>query len=262
MKIAIIGCGNMGGAIARGLAADNSFAANNKLAVSNRSNGKLEKLKAEFPSVEISTDNKTVAADADIVIFAVKPWLLDAVVTEMKPALNSRQLMVSVVAGVPFEHLAEILTTDSVPVMFRVIPNTAIALGESMTVVAAENADDSQIATVTGIFDRLGKTLLLEERLMGAATSLGSCGTAFALRYIRAAMEAGIELGLYPEQAKTIVAQTVKGAAELLLANGTHPEAEIDKVTTPGGITIKGLNRMEACGFTNAVIEAHKASVK
>ena len=131
-----------------------------------------------------------------------------------------------------------------------------------MTVVAAENADDSQIATVTGIFDRLGKTLLLEERLMGAATSLGSCGTAFALRYIRAAMEAGIELGLYPEQAKTIVAQTVKGAAELLLANGTPPEAEIDKETTPGGITIKGLNRMEACGFTNAVIEAHKVSVK
>ena len=262
MKIAIIGCGNMGGAIARGLAANNDFASHNKLAVSNRSYGKLEKLKTEYPAIEVSTDNKEVAKDADIVIFAVKPWLLDAVVNEMRQALNGQQIIVSVVAGVPFEHLGEILSTDSVHALFRVIPNTAIALGESMTVIAAENATESQIAVVSGLFNHLGKTLLLEERLMGAATSLGSCGTAFALRYIRAAMEAGIELGLYPEQAKTIVAQTVKGAAELLLANGTHPETEIDKVTTPGGITIKGLNRMEACGFTNAVIEAHKASVK
>lgn len=97
---------------------------------------------------------------------------------------------------------------------------------------------------------------------MDAAMALGSCGTAYALRYVRAAMEAGVELGLYPSQAKLIVAQTVKGAAQLLMTNDSHPEEEIDKVTTPGGFTIKGLNRMEACGFTNAVVEGLKASVK
>ena len=97
---------------------------------------------------------------------------------------------------------------------------------------------------------------------MGAATALCSCGTAYALRYIRAAVEGGVELGLYPDQAKAIVAQTVKGAADMLMTSGEHPEAEIDKVTTPGGITIKGLNRMEACGFSTAVIEGLKASVK
>ena len=115
---------------------------------------------------------------------------------------------------------------------------------------------------VTDIFNRLGETLVVEERLLDAAMALGSCGTAYALRYVRAAMEAGVELGLYPDQAKKIVAQTVRGAAGLLLARGTHPEEEIDKVTTPGGFTIKGLNRMEACGFSNAVIEGLKASIK
>ena len=150
---------------------------------------------------------------------------------------------------------------DGVPALFRVVPNTAIAIGESMTVVSGCGVSEQQTGEVCSLFDRLGETLLVEERLLDAAMALGSCGTAYALRYVRAAMEAGIELGLYPEQAEKIVAQTVKGAAEILLRGGAHPEAEIDKVTTPGGYTIKGLNRMEECGFSNAVIEGHKASV-
>ena len=173
--------------------------------------------------------------------------------------LTAGQIIVSVVAGVPFSHLRELFGTAT---LFRVIPNTAIAIGESMTVIADDGAVSGQLAVVTDIFNRLGETLVVEERLLDAAMALGSCGTAYALRYVRAAMEAGVELGLYPGQAKKIVAQTVKGAASLLLARGTHPEEEIDKVTTPGGFTIKGLNRMEACGFSNAVIEGLKASIK
>lgn len=263
MKIAIIGCGNMGGAMARGLAADAEFAASNALAVSNRSRGKLDALKAEFPAVEVSTDNREEAAGADVVIYAVKPWLIDEVVGDMRPVLNAGQLMVSVVAGVPFSHLRELFAfPEGTAPLFRVIPNTAISIGESMTAIAADGASAEQQAVVSGIFDRLGASVVVEERLMAAATSLCSCGTAYAMRYMRAAMEAGVELGLYPDQAKRIVAQTVKGAADLLMASGGHPEAEIDKVTTPGGITIRGLNRMEACGFTNAVIEGHKASAR
>ena len=127
-----------------------------------------------------------------------------------------------------------------------------------MTAVAHNNASVEQQTAIIAIFDRLGKAVMVEERLMGAATALGSCGTAYALRYIRA----GVELGLYPSPAQSIVAQTVKGAACLLIEGGNHPEQEIDKVTTPGGITIKGLNRMEALGFSSAVIEGIKASAK
>lgn len=260
MKIAIIGCGNMGGAIARGLAADAVFSQKHKIAVGNRTQPKLDTVKAEYPQVETFTDNRQAADGADIVVLAVKPWLVDSVAEGLKPALTGCHAIVSVAAGVPFSHLRE-LFGSSMP-LFRVIPNTAISIGESMTVVASDGAGSDEMAEVLDIFGRLGETLVIEERLMDAAMALCSCGTAYALRYVRASMEAGVELGLYPAQAEKIVAQTVKGAASLLLANGTHPEEEIDKVTTPGGFTIKGLNRMEACGFTNAVIEGLKASVK
>lgn len=253
----------MGGAIARGLAADAEFAASCALAVSNRTQGKLDALKAEFPAVEVSTDNREVVAGADVVVFAVKPWLIDAVADGLRPALNAGQLMVSVAAGVPFSHLRELFAfPDGTAPLFRVIPNTAISIAESMTAIASDGASAEQQAVVSGIFDRLGASVMVEERLMAAATSLCSCGMAYAMRYMRAAMEAGVELGLYPDQAKRMVAQTVKGAADLLMASGGHPEAEIDKVTTPGGVTIRGLNRMEACGFTNAVIEGHKVSAQ
>lgn len=250
----------MGGAIARGLAADAAFSENNTIAVSNRSQGKLDALKAQYPAVATSTDNCTAVNDADVVVVAVKPWLIDAVAGEVKDAVKEGSLVVSVVAGVPFSHLRELFGAKAP--LFRVIPNTAIAIGESMTVVAADGTTEEQDNCVFDMFSRLGATLKIEERLMDAAMALGSCGTAYALRYVRAAMEAGVELGLYPSQAKLIVAQTVKGAAQLLMTNDSHPEEEIDKVTTPGGFTIKGLNRMEACGFTNAVIEGLKASVK
>ena len=102
--------------------------------------------------------------------------------------------------------------------------------------------------------DKLGKTLLVDERRLNAGMMVASCGTAFALRYARAAMEGGIQLGLYPAEAREAVYQTMKGAVDLADARGTHPEAEIDRVTTPGGITIRGLNAMEEAGFTASVM--------
>ncbi len=263
MRIAIIGCGNMGGAIAHGLAADKDFSEKNVIAVSNRTQKKLDALKSEHPQIEVSTDNKTVAKGADIVIIAVKPRLVDAVLADMKQVLTENQIYVSVAAGITFDHLQELLPFGmTASPMFRAIPNTAVSIGESMTVIAQCNASKEQEDLVFGLFSKLGKTVEVEERLMAAATSLCSCGIAFALRYIRASMEGGIELGLYPQVAKEIVAQTIKGAADLLLTNNLHPEEEIDKVTTPGGITIKGLNKMEECGFTRAVIEGLKVSTK
>lgn len=260
MRIAIIGCGNMGGAIARGLAADKEFSSHNTITVANRSQEKLTRIQAEFPDLSTTTSNVTAAGDADIVILAVKPWHIETVAAEIKPVLTARTVIVSVAANIFTDALAAIFTFPEghCPV-FYVIPNTAASIAESMTAIAEKGATEAQRNFIVDMFNRLGSAMILEERLMPAAMILGSCGTAFAMRYVRAAMEAGVELGLYPAQARHIVAQTLKGAAELLLSGTSHPEEEVDKVTTPGGITIKGLNRMEACGFSHAVIEGHKA---
>jgi pyrroline-5-carboxylate reductase len=130
-----------------------------------------------------------------------------------------------------------------------------------MTFLVPVNAADEQIESVKEMFNAMGQTLVVEERLLSAGTTLASCGLAYAMRYVRAAAEGGVELGFRPNDAKNIVLQTVKGAVELLEANGNHPEAEIDKVTTPGGVTIRGLNEMEHAGFTSAVIRGLKAGV-
>lgn len=261
MKITIIGAGNMGGAIARGLTYGNMIKAEN-ITVTAATSKSLDIMKEFNPAIHTTTDNRQAIKDADIIMIAVKPWLIDHIAGELKPVIDIRkQIIVSIVAGVPFSHLTDLFKDkNTTPSLYRVIPNTAISIRESMTAIAAFNTTEEQDKLITDIFNELGKSVLIEERLMTAATALCSCGTAFALRYIRAAMEGGIELGLYAEQAREIVAQTVKGAAGLLLQNKTHPEAEIDKVTTPGGITIKGLNEMEEAGFTTAVIKGLKAA--
>jgi pyrroline-5-carboxylate reductase len=169
-----------------------------------------------------------------------------------------QSLNVSVAAGVTLHQLSE-MSGQGVPV-FRAIPNTAVEALCGVTVMAHHGASAEQVSQVQDLFSVLGYALIVEEKLIPAATSLTSCGIAFAMRYIRAAMEGGVELGFRPDEAARLVEHTVKGAATLLLESGMHPEAAIDKVTTAGGITIKGLNAMERAGFTNAVIEGLKAS--
>ena len=150
---------------------------------------------------------------------------------------------------------------DELPAIFRIIPNTAIAVKESVNFISEYNATQAQSVLIKYIFDELGFTVMIDEKLIAAGTALASCGVAYAFRYIRAAVEGAVELGIQPELAKKIELQTLKGAVALLETNKSHPEAEIDKVTTPGGITIKGLNAMEEAGFTNAVIKGLKSSV-
>ncbi len=261
MKIAIIGGGNMGGAIALGLAQSN-FISPSDITVSNRGTEKLNALKSSNPSIHTTTDNKAAVEGADIIILAVKPWVLDSVAIDIRNTLDlPKQIIVSVVAGATLERLAGLFSSaDTIPAIFRAIPNTAIAVRQSMTLFTPYNAVPEQVDCIRALFDSVGKSLLIEENLMTAGTALCSCGTAFAMRYIRAAVEGGVEMGFYPKDAALLVEQTVKGAAELLLHSGNHPEVEIDKVTTPGGITIKGLNEMEAAGFSSAVIRGLKVS--
>lgn len=256
MKVAIIGAGNMGGSIACGLAKGKLIPASD-IIVSNPSIGKLEALKKEFPSIAITRNNAEAATGADIVILAVKPWLIRGVLREMK--LRSKQILVSVAAGISFEQLAHDVVEPEMP-MFRIVPNTAISELQSMTLIASRNAGQELEALMVNLFSEMGMAMILPEDKLEAATALTSCGIAYVLKYIQAAMQAGIEMGILPSDAMDMIAQSVKGAAELILNNDTHPSVEIDKVTTPGGITIKGINELEHNGFTSAIIKAMKAS--
>ena len=246
MRISIIGSGNIGGAIARGLAKGTMFKASD-ITCTAQSDETLEKMRKIDPDFILTHDNVEAARNADIIIIAVKPWRVEMIIDEIK-SVNTY-----LTKNTDFDCLAT-------PTIFRIMPNTAIEVMSSMTFVSARNASKEQTDLIIHIFNELGNAMLVEERLMGAGTALASSGIAFALRYIRAAIEGGVELGFYPKQAQEIVVHTVKGAVDLLLENKSNPEMEIDKVTTPGGITIKGLNEMELSGFTSSVIRGLKAS--
>ena len=256
MKIAIIGAGNMGGAIARGLA-KGSLVRVEDIRVSNPSPGKLEALKAEFPDMQVTADNGEAVAGADIVVLAVKPWMVGEVLHKLQ--LKETQMLISIAAGIKLGELWQLLEQKGNP-LFRVIPNTAISEMQSMTLVSCSQASQEQIQLVLDVFSEMGLAMLIPEEKMAAATAMTSCGIAYALKYIQAAMQAGIELGVRPKDGMRMVAQSLKGAAELILANDTHPSVEIDKVCTPGGLTIKGINQLEHDGFTSALINAIKIS--
>ena len=248
-KVTIIGAGNMGGAVALGL----HRSAEIDLTVTAAHAATLEKYAAL--GIRTSLDNVEAAREAGVVILGVKPWLVQTVLAQMAPALAGK-LFLSMAAGIPAAQMAEWLSGTGVRAAYTVIPNLAAEIGESMTFASAILGKADEL--VLSLFDKLGKTLLVDEKRLHAGMMVASCGTAFALRYARAAMEAGIQLGLYPKEAQEAVYQTMKGAVDLAQARGVHPEAEIDRVTTPGGITIRGLNAMEAAGFTAAVIAGHK----
>ena len=233
-----------------------------ELVVANPSRQKLEALQAEYPSVQITQSNVEAVRGADLVLLAVKPWKMEEVARELKPVLDYRtQMVASVAGGVGLADLSTLYRhKNMLPPLFYVMPNTAVAVRQSMTFVAAQGASEEQTAAVVNLFRLLGEAMLVEERLMDGGMALASCGIAFAMRYIRAAMEGGVELGFYPNEAKRIVMQTLRGAVELLQSTGNHPEAEIDRVTTPGGITIRGLNEMEHAGFTDSVIRGLRAA--
>ena len=254
MKIAIIGAGAMGGAIAEGALKANLA---HEVIVSNPSTGKLEPFAQA--GMKTTTDNREAVAEADLVVLAVKPWIVEVVLAEIRDLLTADKILVSLAAGIGGEKLQ--LWTCGVCKLFLAIPNIAIAQQLSMTFVAPVNAMEEDTARVVDFFGEMGKTCICDEQHLRAGMALASCGIAYAFRYIRAASEGGVELGFKARQAQEIVMQTLKGAVALLEAEGLHPEEAIDCVTTPGGTTIKGLNEMEHAGFTSSVIRGLKACV-
>ena len=257
-KIAIIGGGNLGTAIAEGLI-NSGFTKAEHIIVTKRNISTLISL--EEKGVLISNNNAEAVQFADWVILAVKPFQIKDILQQLKPNLDAkRHVLVSVITGIWIKDMQEILGSDFT--LFRAMPNTAIAIQESITCICKHNASEEQSKFIADLFDQLGKTVTIEEKLMDAATVLGACGTAYAMRYIRANIQGGIEIGFDAKTASLIAAQTVKGAAELLLVKHTHPEQEIDKVTTPKGCTIAGLNEMEHQGFSSSLIKGVVTSYK
>ncbi len=256
-KIAIIGGGNLGTAITEGLL-KSKFCKAGDITLTKRDISTLAHLQKK--GVNITSDNTEAVKNSDLVIFAIKPFQIKEVLDKLKKVLNNKHIIASVLAGISTADLEEMIGKKLA--ICKAMPNTAVAIQESMTSLSFRNASEEQIKYVSGLFATVGKVVVIDEKLMDAATILGSCGTAFALRYIRANIQGGIEIGFNAETASLIAAQTVKGAAELLLQRGSHPEQEIDKVTTPKGLTIVGLNEMEHQGFSSSLIKGIAASFK
>jgi len=254
-KIAIIGGGNLGTAIAEGLL-KSKFSKPSDITVTKRKIETLEKLKEK--GVKITSENAQAVRNSQLVILAVKPYQVSDVLNSFKNQLSEKHVLISVVTGVLIADINEIIE-KKIPI-FRAMPNTAISIQQSMTCISYTNAHDEEIDLVEKIFSTLGKAVVIDEKLMEAATILGACGTAYAMRFIRASIQGGIEIGFDVATANLIVEQTVKGAAELLLQKRTHPEQEIDKVTTPKGCTIAGLNEMEHQGFSSSLIKGISVS--
>lgn len=257
-RIAIIGGGNLGISIAQGLVKSQYIQAAN-IIVTRRNIEKLDGLRQM--GISVMTSNVEAVKEAEYVIIAVKPKQIRQVLEEINTEANIRaRTIISVVTGVGIKEIQSVIG-NSLP-LFRAMPNTAIAIRESMTCISTNNATQEQQKVVLEIFNQLGKAVMIDESLMAAATVLGACGIAYALRFIRAASQGGIEIGFNSEISQLIAAQTVKGAASLLLENKSHPEQEIDKVTTPQGCTIVGLNEMEHQGFSSSLIKGVITSYK
>lgn len=256
LKIAIIGCGNLGTSIANGLLMRSDFDPKN-LTLTKRNTASLAEF--ETKGVNVHSDNATAAQNADLVLLGVKPFNVANILKEIKPVLDpKKQMIISLATGITLNEMFEVI--DPKTVAFRAMPNIAADIQESITCVCHQNANSSQVDLIKELFDAIGFTISIDENLMEAATVLGACGIAYVLRFMRAMIQGGIQIGFDSVTASKIVNQTVKGAAELMIQKNIHPEAAIDKVTTPKGCTIVGLNEMEHQGFSSAMVRGVIAS--
>ncbi len=269
MKATIIGAGNLGGAIAVGLAGG-TFINAEEITCVDPNPAALERMKATGLPFVLTSNLKKAMESTDISILTTKAHMVPEIIAEVRDYVDfNRQIFFSAVAGVTFDEMDEMFMAgrgskkDLKMVHFRVMPNIAISIDESMTFIASRNANAAQIKLAETIFGELGQTMVVPERMLAAGMAVGSCGIAYVMRYVRAAMNGAIEAGFSADDARMIVLQTMKGAVKLLLDKANqHPEVEIDRVITPGGFTIRGLNAMEAHGFSNSIIVGIRESYK
>ena len=250
-KIAILGAGNIGLAIMNGLIGSGNYQPG-QITITRRNTELILPLREK--GISVTGDDSAAVKKSTVIIIAVQPGQLNGLLDGIKDSVNPEiHTIISVVSGATLKAIGKKLPKGTKVV--RAMPNTAIAIQESMTCLSSGPGNESALKCAEEIFEALGTTLIINEELMIPATALCACGIAFFLRAIRAASQGGIEIGFHSEEALKMAAQTAKGAASLLLTMGDHPESEVDKVTTPRGCTISGLNQMEHSGFSSAMIK-------
>ncbi|MCK8480482.1 pyrroline-5-carboxylate reductase [Psychroserpens algicola] len=254
MKIAIIGTGNLGKSIAKGLITNNAITS---LYLTKRNLDAIQEFDG-YKNVYLTTDNLQAVKHSDILIFAVQPAHFEHILNDIKPHLTENHVLISTITGYAISKIESQLGTDQF--IIRAMPNTAIAVGKSMTCLCSNTKGEKRIKIAEAIFNRLGHTLAIPESQMQAATVVCASGIAFWMRLIRATTQAAIQLGFDAKEAQELAMYTSEGAANLLITNGNHPEEEIDRVTTPKGCTIEGLNEMEHKGLSSSLIQGMVAS--
>ncbi|MDA9056516.1 pyrroline-5-carboxylate reductase [Flavobacteriaceae bacterium] len=254
MKIAIIGTGNLGSSIAKGLITNNAITT---LYLTKRNVRGLADFEG-YKNVFLTSDNKKAIQESDIIIFAVQPAHLETILAEVQPFLTEKHVLISTITGFSISRIEGLVGTDQF--IIRAMPNTAIAVGKSMTCICSNEIGKQRLAVAEAIFNRLGTTISIPEQQMQAATVVCASGIAFWMRLIRATTQAAIQLGFDAEEAQNLAMFTCEGAANLLITSGNHPEQEIDRVTTPNGCTIEGLNEMEHKGLSSSLIQGMVAS--
>lgn len=254
MKIAIIGTGNLGSSIAKGLITNNAITT---LFLTKRNIKGLVNFEG-YKNVFLTADNKEAIQQSDIIIFAVQPAHLEKILTEVQSFLTEKHVLISTITGFSISRIEGLVGSDQF--IIRAMPNTAIAVGKSMTCICSNEKGKQRLSIAEAIFNRLGTTISIPEQQMQAATVVCASGIAFWMRLIRATTQAAIQLGFDAEEAQKLAMFTCEGAANLLITSGNHPEQEIDRVTTPNGCTIEGLNEMEHKGLSSSLIQGMVAS--
>ncbi|PIE01827.1 MAG: pyrroline-5-carboxylate reductase [Acidobacteria bacterium] len=257
-KLCIIGAGNIGLAIANGLVESGTFQPS-QITLTRRKLAHLETYREK--GFVVTSDNTAAIQSAHIVLVAVEPQQVDSLFLEIGEVLDPDiHILISVVSGLSIKQIKKLMV-NQVPII-RAMPNTAVGIRQSMTCLAVEDESSSALELARSIFNSVGESHVIDEEQMSSATALAACGIAFFLRMIRAASQGGIEIGFHPETALLMASQTAKGAASLLLSGKNHPEYEIDRVTTPRGCTIAGLNQMEHEKLSSAIIKGITTSAE
>jgi len=257
-KIAIIGAGNMGEALISGLIVSGSSKPKSIICTDVRE-AKLEEIKKEY-DVHTTMNNLEAVEASDIIIYAVKPQIIAAVLKETAEKLDMSKLVISIAAGVPMAAIESCLNKDLR--LIRVMPNIAASVKEAASAIAAGgHATEEDIDLALAIFNSIGKSIFLKENyLMDAVTGLSGSGPAYIFLIVDALADAGVKMGLSREEALFLSSQTVLGAAKLLMETREHPGKLKDKVTSPGGTAIAGLATLEEGGLRTSLIHAVEAA--
>lgn len=258
-RLGFLGAGNMAAALIKGLLHGKVMPAD-RIVASDVKAERLEQLQAAH-GIWTTTDNHALLRDSDVVVLAVKPQVIDKVLTEVGGDIRPDQLVVSVAAGVPVEALEGRLPKGSRVV--RAMPNTPATVQAGATAIAGgahASADDLRIARE--LFEAVGRVVVLDETLLDAVTGLSGSGPAYVMLIIEALADGGVKVGLHRDTALLLAAQTVFGSAKLLLETGEHPGRLKDMVTSPGGTAIAGLHTLESGALRKTLIDAVEAATK